>query len=438
MSAENTERQHKKGHGHPSAFVPHGLAVGYVQSGSGTHSAKEGFFSGRNPVVGSKLVVVFWLREQMPDDGEFGFHVAYISMSGHIIEVLPDGRFRADLKNSDGPLVFRGRWVVELRYDPSYSDAWVVDAMVPYQNYKRADFLWQDALRTMQTREQDRLRYAQHSRRRRDRSAPTTRTTASTSTAPPVASTARSRTPAAPPRTPPPTAPASATPAATLPVVSPPRAAPKAIPSRPPSNAKPTSSNTVFTVGHSNHTIEQLINLLLAHQVTAVADVRSIPASTRNPQFNAQALQRSLKGASISYVFLGKELGARPEDRSCYVEGKVQYGLLAETAVFQSGLDRVLKGVERHRIALFCAEKDPLACHRTILVARHLVARGLVVSHILDDGRLEPHEAAINRLLVEVGLDEQDLLLSRDELADQGYRRRGEEIGYMEKSSAVT
>jgi hypothetical protein len=420
--------QHRKGHGHPSAFVPYGLAVGFVESPTGT-SRRKGWFSGRNPVVGRKVTVGFWLREQMPDDGEFGFTIAGLSISGHIIEVLPEGRFRAELKKANGPAPYRGRWVVELRYDPSYSDAWVVDTMVPHQTYRRGGFLWKDALRAMATREQERLRYAQRVQQRR--SAPLRRPTAS-STATSTATSTAAPGPSLRPRT---AAQASATPAAPVPPLTPPVPAASQSPATQAKGVeKPAAPNTVFTIGHSTHSAEAFINLLRAHGVSAVADVRSTPASTRIPQFNQQALHRTLKEAGVNYAFLGKELGGRPDDPSCYVESRVEYAVLAKTAAFQVGLDRVVKGAERHRIALLCAEKDPLTCHRTILVARHLVTRGLAVAHILDDGRLEQHEAALERLLVEVGLNAPDLLLSRDDLVEQAYEMRGAEIAYVEKS----
>lgn len=192
----------------------------------------------------------------------------------------------------------------------------------------------------------------------------------------------------------------------------------------------------VLTIGHSNHSSTKLIELLKAHQVTAVADVRSQPYSRMNPQFNREPLRSALKDAGITYVFLGRELGARTEDPSCYVEGKVQYDRLAKTVLFQKGLTRVEHGASRFRVTLLCAEKDPLACHRTILVSRHLVARGVRVAHILEDGRLEHHHEALQRLLTEVGMTERDFFRSGDELIMEAYALRGQDIAYVEKLSA--
>jgi uncharacterized protein (DUF488 family) len=192
-------------------------------------------------------------------------------------------------------------------------------------------------------------------------------------------------------------------------------------------------ADLVYTIGHSTHSTEKLVELLAGHDVTAVADVRSQPYSRINPQFNRERLRADLKTAGIAYVFLGRELGVRSDDRSCYVEGKVQYDLLARTAPFQEGLTRLAQGIRNHRIALMCAEKDPLTCHRAILVCRHLAGLGIGAQHILEDGRLESHDDALTRLLAELGIAQRDLFRSRDELIVEAYSRRGQQIAYTEK-----
>jgi uncharacterized protein (DUF488 family) len=180
--------------------------------------------------------------------------------------------------------------------------------------------------------------------------------------------------------------------------------------------------------------MEKLIDLLTTHHITAVADVRSQPYSRFNPQFNRENLQAALKTVEISYVFLGRELGARPEDRTCYVDGTVQYDRLARTGLFQEGLRRIVEGMRKYRIALLCAEKDPLTCHRAILVCRYLVTRGVVVQHILEDGQIESHDEALVRLLKELGLPDGDLFRSRDDFIIEAYNRRGQQIAYTEKT----
>src|SRR4051812_14650638 len=123
----------------------------------------------------------------------------------------------------------------------------------------------------------------------------------------------------------------------------------------------------VYTIGHSNHEFAKLVALLQQHGVSAVGDVRSAPYSKRYPQFSREPLEKALREEGIAYVYLGKELGARSDDRTCYEAGSVKYDRLAKTKLFQSGLDRVERGLEMHTLALLCAEKEPLHCHRTLL-----------------------------------------------------------------------
>lgn len=187
----------------------------------------------------------------------------------------------------------------------------------------------------------------------------------------------------------------------------------------------------VFTIGHSTHSAEAFLALLHQHQVEAVADVRSSPFSRFNPQFNRAPLEQFLKTNGIRYVFLGKELGARSEDRSCYLDGRVQYPRLAQTPLFQSGLDRVLRGTTRFRVALMCAEREPLECHRTLLVSKALAARGQPVVHIHADGHLETHEATMERLLEVTGLPKHDLFRSKEELMAEAMARQEQQVSYV-------
>ena len=186
----------------------------------------------------------------------------------------------------------------------------------------------------------------------------------------------------------------------------------------------------VFTIGHSNHEFAKLLRLLRQHGVTAVADVRSAPYSRRYPQFSREPLEKALAEAGITYVFLGKELGARSDDPRCYENGSVKYDRLARTELFRSGLDRVERGIATHTISLLCAEKEPLDCHRTILVSRHLEARGVTVVHILEDGRLEPHAQTVARLLASLQEPEADLFRSREEILSEAYEKWGDRIAY--------
>ncbi|HKH98640.1 MAG TPA: DUF488 domain-containing protein [Candidatus Sulfotelmatobacter sp.] len=189
-------------------------------------------------------------------------------------------------------------------------------------------------------------------------------------------------------------------------------------------------TQTVYTIGHSNGTAEHLLALLDQHGITAVADVRSQPYSRFNPQFNRETLANVLKGSGRDYVFLGQELGARSEDPACYRDGRAQYALIARTALFGRGIERLLAGMEKFRLAILCAEKEPLTCHRSILIARYLHERGIRVRHILEDGSLEGHDALLLRLLALHGMQENNLFQTRDELVALAYEKQAEQIEY--------
>lgn len=186
----------------------------------------------------------------------------------------------------------------------------------------------------------------------------------------------------------------------------------------------------IFTIGHSNHPIKRFVELLALHDVDAIADVRSMPYSRWQPQFNREPLKAALREHSIGYVFLGEELGARTSNTACYENGIVQYGKLAETALFRTGIERVLEGGRKMAVALMCAEKEPLDCHRTILVARELVKLGVKVRHIHADGGLESHAEAMDRLRSILKIPESGLIPVSQEAV---YAEQEKKIAYADK-----
>lgn len=193
----------------------------------------------------------------------------------------------------------------------------------------------------------------------------------------------------------------------------------------------------ILTIGASTQTMADLVHLLQAHSVTAVADVRSIPASRYTPQFNRAPLRTGLSLAGIRYVFLGNELGARSSNPDCYIDGKVQYWRLAKTPEFQDGVRRLIDGAARERIAVLCTEQEALDCHRTILIAPVLVERGLKVSHIHRDGRLESHADAMRRLRAMFGLDQPSLFETEDELVARALALQAARIAYVDEEVRI-
>jgi uncharacterized protein (DUF488 family) len=150
---------------------------------------------------------------------------------------------------------------------------------------------------------------------------------------------------------------------------------------------------TILTIGHSNHPVEQLLGLLQASGVEVLVDTRSQPHSKYSTQFNREALQSAIAEVGIKYLYLGRELGGRPEGAEFYDEdGRVLYARVAASELFQEGIERVLAGSARYRVALLCAEEDPRHCHRRLLVARVLHERGVPILHIRGDGQVQPEE----------------------------------------------
>lgn len=125
--------------------------------------------------------------------------------------------------------------------------------------------------------------------------------------------------------------------------------------------------------------------------------MRSRPFSRYLTHFNQLELKQYLKTEGIYYVFLGKE------DPFCYVDGRAVYEKIAQTDTFQEEIDRVRQGAKKHRIALMCIERDPLTCHRAILVSRHLQKYDLAISHIRGNGTLETHTELKDRILQKHG-----------------------------------
>ena len=146
----------------------------------------------------------------------------------------------------------------------------------------------------------------------------------------------------------------------------------------------------ILTIGHSNHPLESLLALLQQHQVAVVVDTRSSPYSKYSPQYDRQALQAALSRSGIRYVYLGDELGGRPEGPEFYDdEGHVLYYRVAESPKFLQGLARLEHQLREARAVMLCSEEDPAACHRRLLIGRVLAERGVQIDHIRGDGRLQ-------------------------------------------------
>jgi len=194
----------------------------------------------------------------------------------------------------------------------------------------------------------------------------------------------------------------------------------------------------LFTIGHSVHPVERFVELLKIHGINALCDVRSSPYSRFTPQFNRELLKEELARHGIAYIYLGVELGPRSSDPGCYEKGKVRYDRLAATEIFQKGMDRLRKGMAAYRIALMCAEKDPLSCHRMILICRNLRGDDMVIRHILEDGALEDHREAERRLMKLWNIDPADLFSTEDDQIRRAYDLQAEKVAYTMEEGKPT
>jgi uncharacterized protein (DUF488 family) len=160
-----------------------------------------------------------------------------------------------------------------------------------------------------------------------------------------------------------------------------------------------------FSIGHSNHPLDRFVQLLLSAGVTAVADVRSQPFSRWLPHYNRPELERALRQHDLGYAFLGDSLGGRPQLPSLYdSDGRVDYERVRATAAFQRGLDRLIEALDDHRVAMLCAEEDPLDCHRGLMIAPALVERHIAPIHLRGNGEQESTEELEKRMLAETGV----------------------------------
>ena len=191
----------------------------------------------------------------------------------------------------------------------------------------------------------------------------------------------------------------------------------------------------LFTIGHSNIPADRFIALLRGAGVDAIADVRSIPASRFCPWFSAKNLAPLLAGANLDYAFFGNALGGRPHDPSLYCDGVADYEAMAQRPGFRADLDRLLAMARERRLCLMCSERDPLDCHRCLLVARALAARGMNIAHILHNGEIESHTAIERRLVKAAGEDGDLFVTGHDERLAAAYRRRARAVAYRLKGA---
>jgi len=172
----------------------------------------------------------------------------------------------------------------------------------------------------------------------------------------------------------------------------------------------------IRTIGHSNHPIQRFVELLKAGDVERLVDVRSMPWSRRFPQFGRDRLAKSLAEAGIAYTWEGEALGGKPKAGG-------GYGEAAARAEFKDAIGRLIAECANTKLCLMCAEKEPMDCHRTILVSRRLAEHGVPIEHLLADGTAKPH-AEIEEVLLKKAGGGADLFEDRDAQLVRAYEAR--------------
>ena len=196
----------------------------------------------------------------------------------------------------------------------------------------------------------------------------------------------------------------------------------------------------IYTIGHSNYPVEKLIDMLKYYDINCVVDIRGIPYSKYNVQYNKETIGMYLKEAGFLYIYMAKEFAANRENKSSYnKEGYSDFEKVVTEKDFLNGIERLKVGCEKgFNIALLGAMQDPIRCHRSILVGRALREHKFNVNHILDDYSLASQENIEEDLLNKYYCNRNqitiDSLLGKDmnekEMIEEAYRLANKEIGY--------
>ncbi len=198
---------------------------------------------------------------------------------------------------------------------------------------------------------------------------------------------------------------------------------------------KSTEPLSCYTIGHSNHTLEQFIQLIETHNINQIVDVRSSPYSKYVPHFNNDELEIKLKEHDISYLFMGDKLGGRYDNPDLlFSDGTVDYTKVSQTIEFIDGIQSLIVEIKNGKIlAIMCSEKDPFDCHRFVLISYRLEKRGFTVKHILGNGDIILNEVLEEKLIHQYNIDYQQTTLfgsiqTKADALEEAYLARNKDI----------
>lgn len=196
----------------------------------------------------------------------------------------------------------------------------------------------------------------------------------------------------------------------------------------------------IFTIGHSNYTVEKLIDMLKHYYINCVVDIRGTPYSKYNIQFDKENIKYTLNKEGFIYIYMAKELAAKRENKISYNnEGYSDFEKVVYENEFINGIKRLKDGCTKgYRIALLGAMQDPIRCHRSILVGRALRKEGFNVKHIIDDYSIISQDKIESNILDKYFNNRAQLTidyllgndLTEEEMINEGYRLANKEIGY--------
>lgn len=198
----------------------------------------------------------------------------------------------------------------------------------------------------------------------------------------------------------------------------------------------------IYTIGHSNYTMERLIDMLEYYNINCVVDIRGTPYSKYNIQFDKETIRYTLTNAGFVYIYIymGKELAAKRIRKNSYNnEGYSNFEEVIKEEEFKRGVERLKNGCEKgYKIILLGAMQDPIRCHRSILVGRELVKNDFDVKHILDDYSIVTQDDIEEMLLNKYFSNRNQITiedltgnsLNNEEMINEGYKLANREIGY--------
>jgi uncharacterized protein (DUF488 family) len=195
----------------------------------------------------------------------------------------------------------------------------------------------------------------------------------------------------------------------------------------------------IYTIGHSNYPVEKLIDMLRYYNINCVIDIRGIPYSKYNIQFDKETIRYTLTKEGFIYLFMATEFADKRDTKVSYIEeGYADFEKVIEEEDFKRGIERLKDGCNKgYRIALLGAMQDPIRCHRSILLGKALIEEGFNIMHIMDDYSIKDQDYIEERILEKYFPDRNQITIdallgnekTREDFIKEAYKLANREIG---------